>query len=141
MDVHHIQAIEQIRSKSTGGHLLFQNAIGCRHHSDVDLERLAASNSFKLHFLQDPEEFDLEGRGHFTDLIQKERSPVGKFEATFSLTNGAAERSPFVSEELAFEEGFRQCATVDRDERVFGSSAVEMDRPCDQLFSGTPIPL
>jgi len=70
----------------------------------VHLVSPAAAQSLELLFLQNAQEFRLQCQGNIADLVQKERSLVGHFEAPQLLGDGSRESSPLVAKEFAFQQ-------------------------------------
>ncbi len=110
-------------------------AVRGRKDADIDLDRTAASQRFAFLLLKHPEELDLDCRGGFGDFVQEDRSGVGQLKPPFLFLEGPREGAPFVSEELAFQQGFGQGRTVDLDKRPVLPAAVLVEGVGDQLFS------
>ena len=66
---------------------------------------------------------------------------VRALERAFDLLESAGEGAPFVPEQHALDQRFRQRRAVDRNERSVASVALGMDRPGDQLLAGAALPL
>ena len=64
-----------------------------------------------------------------------------QFEASGPPFHGAGERALFVSEKLAFHQGFGHRGAIDRDERPARRVTEVMDCPRDQFFACTAFPL
>ena len=92
---------------------------------------------FKLTFLQETQELDLEGRAHLSDLIQKDRSLVGKLEPAYLGTYRMGKCTLFMAKELAFQEFHRYGGTVHGDERPVLASTFIMQCMGYKLFPCT----
>src|SRR5882724_10119200 len=92
--------------------------VGCANNPDIDRNQLAATDSLDHALLQEAEQLDLKQRRHVGNLIEKDRPALGKLQLADGLLDGAGEGPLFVSEELAFQKIFRDCRTVDGDERT-----------------------
>ena len=73
---------------------------------------------------------------HIADFVQKNRPFVALFKLADALGGGAGERSLFVTEQLAFEQIFRNRRAVDGQERPLAEAAVMVNRARDQLLAG-----
>src|SRR3546814_18024998 len=60
---------------------------------------------------------DLGRRLHLHDFIQKEGPAIRELEAAFSTSGGPGESALLVAEDLALEQGLRDCRAVDRHDR------------------------
>src|SRR5262249_19688517 len=75
------------------------------------------------------------------DLIEEERSRISKLETSQAALGGAGERTLLVAEQLALEQGLRQRADVDGDERLAAAIRQEVNRAGDELLAGTALAL
>jgi len=73
------------------------------------------SETFEFLFLQNTEEFGLQGEWHIADFIKEESPFVSQFEAANSLCDCARKGAPFMAKELTFEqiEGNRRTVQLD----------------------------
>src|SRR5438067_4418404 len=72
----------------------------------VELKFLFSPESPYFSVLEHSQKLRLQGHRHFPNLIEKQGSAIGKFEATRPRTNGSGECAFFVSEDFAFDERF-----------------------------------
>src|ERR1700720_1782516 len=82
MDRKNIESVEEILTEGTGIDCRLQVAVRCGQHAHVHGERLTAADAFKLPLLQHAEQGDLRLDGKVANLIQKNGSSVGSFEAS-----------------------------------------------------------
>src|SRR4029453_14031046 len=61
-------------------------------------------------------------------------------DASLPVAHRAGERPTYVAEQLAFEQGFRNGAAVDRDEALIAPCAGVMNCPRGQLLAGSCFP-
>ena len=85
-----------------------QVAVGGGDHADVDSGRFGRADSLEFALLQDPQQLGLQFRIEFADLVEKQRSAVGQFEAAHLVGDRAGERSLDVAEQLALDQAGRQ---------------------------------
>jgi len=102
-----IQAVVQVFAKFTVVNHLPEIAVGGGDDTDVDARRACATDRFEFAFLKNAEQFGLKVQRHIADLIDEKRSTICKREAVEMRSQFAREGTPFVSEELAFEEARR----------------------------------
>ena len=84
---------------------------------------------------------DLRRRGELPHLVEEDRPPVGLFETSAPLVDGAGEGPPFVAEELAFDQRVGNGRAVDLDKRPLEAGAVFVNRPGDQLLARPRLPV
>src|SRR5208282_6235994 len=113
----------------------FQVAVGRGDQPDVEFDGTRSTDSFELPLLQNAQELGLHGDGQLPDFIQKNRAAFGDLELSFLLRDCAGESSAFVPEQFALQQGFGDGRAVDRDKRLVGPAAVQVDSPRYQLFS------
>src|SRR5262245_45283607 len=77
-----IQSIKQVFSKLAGANVFEKVFVRCSNNSNVYTLRSSSADSLKLPGLDNSEQLALHRRVHFRDLIQKQRSTIGEFEAT-----------------------------------------------------------
>ncbi len=108
MDGDHAQPVKQIFPEPAFLDGLLQFLVGGGQDSGIHPDFLPAPNPLDGVFLQETQEFDLQGRGDFADFIQKEGALVSGLDAPHHLGMGARERPFFVAEKLAFQKSFRE---------------------------------
>ena len=97
-DRHHIQAVIQVLSESPLRDLLFQILLCGAHQPDIRLDRVVATDTFELPFLENPQELDLHHGRDLSDLIQKQRAFMGQLEPASPLPKRTRE-GPFLMAE------------------------------------------
>jgi hypothetical protein len=130
-DPEHIQPVKEIGPKATLLDGLLEVPVRGGHTAEVDLNWLVTTHPNDLTFLQHAEKVRLSLQADIADLIQEDRSSLGDLELPFLAVLGAGEGSFFVTEQLAFQQSFRQCAAVNYHQRMKLSGARMMDRPCN----------
>ena len=68
---------------------------------------------------------------HVANFVEEDGSAVSVFEKSDAFVLGSGECSACVPEQFTFEEGFGDCATIDRDEFVIDAS----DCTGDEVFT------
>src|SRR5215831_4844496 len=117
------------------GDLFFQISIGGGQKTYLHAYRAITAQPFEFLILQYAQQLRLKFQRYFTDLVQKERSAVGKFHAPDLLADGAGEGSSFVSKELAFQQSRRNGSAVQFDKRATFNAAHPVDGARDKLFA------
>jgi len=72
-----------------------------------------------------------------TDLVEEDRSLVGKLKQSNAIRNGSGERSAKMSEQFGFNQIGRAMIAVEHHEVFVGSGACLMNGPCNQFFPGS----
>jgi hypothetical protein len=91
--------------------------------------------------LQQLQEFGLQTQVEFRDFVEKERAAMGHLHASRFRSVGAGESPFFVSEELAFEQGTRDCRTVDLHKGTAAPRGKPMDHAGNNVFAGAAFAL
>src|SRR6266568_2230788 len=127
--------IEVLPEPGTGD-LFLQVFGGCGDHPDIDLFQNRSADPPDLLLLQYAKQLDLEGEGHFADLVQKQGAAVGLFEQPDLVRRGIGECALDMAEQLRLQKVLRDRPAVDRHKRGVLAPAVVMKRPGDQLLAG-----
>src|SRR6516165_6061563 len=99
-----VNAEMEIRPKAALFDRGLKITIGRGDDAHVDPDQLGATDPLELTFLEKTQQFGLERFGDVADLIEKDRTAVGKLELSFLALLRAGECAPFVTEQLAFEQ-------------------------------------
>src|SRR6185295_5595746 len=118
-------------------HELLERAVRRRDDPDVGPDRLRAPDALERLLLEYAQQLRLEVERQVADLVQEERAVVGELEAPEPSCDGARERAPLVSEQLALEEPGRDGGAVERDERTAPPPAQPVNQAGDQLLAGS----
>ena len=104
-DVKNIQPVIQILAQ----HPLFdrfeRRTIGGRQHPHVHRNLILPAQAPDLGFFQNPQQLGLHSDGHFRDLIQEQRAPVGILETARASPQRTRESSFFVPEQFCSRSG------------------------------------
>src|SRR5439155_1319717 len=80
-------------------------------------------------------ELRLRGEGKVDDLIEEEASALCQLELPLLALMRSRERALLIAEELRLDQGVRDRAAVDSDERFIASGTQLMDRASDELLA------
>jgi hypothetical protein len=94
-----------------------------------------------LAFLDGAQQLGLRPRGQFADLVEKQRAGVRVLEHTPSFAHCACERAARVTEQLRFDQVFRQRRAVQRAERPVGARTEAVQHPCDEFLARSALAL
>src|SRR5262249_15972785 len=100
VDRNDIQSVKKILAKSALCHCCFQVAISCCKDTHVDENCFAASNALKFSFLEDSQHSDLCFHRQFTDLVEKNRPSICRFEPSDTAFNSASECTLYMPEKF-----------------------------------------
>jgi len=123
-DWYHIDPVKKILPESSFFHEPLDVFIGCRNNPYVNIDWLVFAYSFDNVFFQHPKQFDLCTKGQIADFVQKNIAAPGGFKPSLSCPVGPGKGPLDVPEELAFQQRFIQCGTIDLYKRPSSS------RPC-----------
>ena len=102
----HVESIEDIFPKIPVFDLLAQVPRRGRHDAHIHLDRVFAADPLNLLELKNPQELYLGGLGNFTDLVEKNRTPVGKLETPAFQVARAGKSPSFVGRTVRFRGEF-----------------------------------
>ena len=80
IDHHHLETVKQILAELSGGDHLLNIPVGCGNEPHIDADRGDAPHPQQRSFLDNPQQLDLHGDGHLANLIEKNRSAVGRLQ-------------------------------------------------------------
>ncbi len=136
-DLDDIQAVVEIFPEATCRHRLLEILVGRSQHPHVDLHGGAAADPGELTVLEHVEQLALERGVQVPDLIEKDGSAIRGLELADLELVGAGEGPALMAEQLALEELARHRGTVDLDEGARLAHRRVVDRPGDDVLSGT----
>src|SRR4051794_16901290 len=99
----------------------------CGDETDIDLHRRRGPDLFQLTLLYQAQHFDLKIARHLSYFVEKQCSPISKFDFACLVRHGAGERSLHMTEQFRLQQVARDGATVDGDERLVAPPAVEVN--------------
>ena len=100
----HIETMEQVFAEQAFFNALFQVLVSRSDNAHVHADRRLTTDAIELAFSQHAQQARLQGRGHVADLIEKQRSAIGLFEAAATQRVGTGERAALVAEQLGFQQ-------------------------------------
>ena len=114
---------------------IVRDAVGRRDDAHVGGNFLATTDLEIAPTLEEAEQRHLHLDRHLRDLVQEQRAAVCAFEKAGLRADRAGEAALLVTEELRFDEQFRDCAAIDRNERPRGAAAALVHRFGNELFA------
>src|SRR3989442_2810697 len=101
MDLNDVQAKEQVLAKPSFLYRLLEIDVCGGDHADIHPDDRVSSQAFEFPRLEDAKQIGLHGHRTLPDLVQKDGSPVGKFQYSLPFDVGAAVCSLLMAEEFA----------------------------------------
>ena len=135
LERYHLQPIQQVFAKLPVVDHLVQITIRRRDDAHLDRARMGIAHRHDHTLLQHPQQRTLHRQGQRRDLIEKQRSTVGRLEVTDLVAIGARERAAPIPEQLRLDQRVRNRAAVDGHERLGARRAVVMNCPGEQLLA------
>src|SRR6266550_3792347 len=86
-----------------------------------------------------PKNFRLQTERHFTDFIEKDRATLGALEKAFLRARRAGKSAFDVTEELAFEQSFRDRAAIGRQKNFILARALQVNRARYHFFANAAL--
>src|SRR5688500_7335294 len=124
-----IEPEKQILAKSSVRNFLFQVSIAGCDQSDIHGQRFSTAYPFKLALLQHSQQLHLHSRTQITDLVQKERATIRKFEAAFVSLSCRSECAFLMTKQFRLNQSFRKRSTTDRYEWSTCTRTLLVNRP------------
>ena len=137
-DREYAQAVVKIAAEFPVGNQFFQITVCRCDQAHINRNGARAAEPLELLLLKSAQELRLEFERQISDFVEKQRSPVGEFQAADFLRNRSRESASFMAEEFAFEQARRNRRAVQFHERLFPARTEIVDRPGDQIF---PVPV
>src|SRR5271157_1314413 len=129
-----VEPVKQIFTKLFLIDLLTQVSVGSTHEANIHPDFSGVAYFPENTCFEHPEQFRLDSGTHVTHFIHEERAPVCNFEETQFVGLCPGKRPLFISKQLAFENGFLECARVDSHEGIMCSMTHIMDGASNQFF-------
>lgn len=130
-----VETSVEISAKRTVLHETIEILMGRAHQPHVDLDRTVSTHREHLGFLKHTEQADLHLGRHVSDLVQQERTLVGRAHLPQSSPLCGGVRALLHAEELRSDEALLDGGGVDRDEGPAAMRAV-VERSRQDLFAG-----
>ena len=75
--------------------------------------------------------------GHFANFIEKDSALIGLHKSSLTAFISTGEGTFFMPEKFGLQQCFGEGRAIDRHQRIISAGAVNMQGPCNQLFTGT----
>src|SRR4029077_19761266 len=124
-----------ITAKFVALHHVRQIPVGGGYQPNIYLMSPGTSQALEFLFLQNAQQFGLQSRRNVSNLVKKQRSLVGQFEAADLLRDGAGKGASFMPEEFAFQQVKWNGSAIQLYEWTAASRAQIVNRAGDQLFT------
>ncbi|MNG03946.1 hypothetical protein D3C84_870480 [compost metagenome] len=108
---------------------------GGRHQAHVHRTRLMGTYTGDFVVFQSGEQFDLDRQRQVADLVQVQRSAVGRTEPSGPAAGRTAVTAGRVAKQFGVGIGRADRPAIDRDEQATAIAGT-MDVPCKQLLAG-----
>ena len=136
----HIEPVIQVFPESAGLDLLFQVFVGGRHHTNIDLDRLATAHGLDHPFLDGPQQLDLHVQRQVADFVQEEGAAMGQLEAADPVGHRTGEGAALVAKEFALNQFPGNGPAVHRYEVLFSARRAVVQGLGHQFLSGATFP-
>src|SRR5204863_9583669 len=136
-----VDAEEEVFAERAALDRFFDVAVRRADHAHVDIDRRRAADALEAPLLQHAQDLRLHAESELADLVEKNRSHVGKLELSELPRRRAGKRALLMSEQFILDERLRNRRAVDRDERPVAARGELMDRAREQLFPRPRLPL
>ena len=130
-----VDAVEQVLAELAAGDQVGERPVRGRDDTDVHGARLAGPEHLVRAVLQDAQQFHLRPGVEFADLVEEDRTAVGRLESSLAVGAGVGEGAAHVAEHLALEERRRDAAEVHLHERAAAPPAVAVNGLGNQFLA------
>src|SRR5262249_22761378 len=107
----------------------------CRKNPDVRVDRARSAEPLKFPVLKNAEQLDLNRRTDLADLIEKQRSTIGKLEPALFARIRAGKCALLITKQLGFEQCVRKRSAAYFDQRLESSRRRRMNGVGDDFLS------
>src|SRR5262249_10065564 len=132
----YVQPVEQVFPERPPGDLFLQFLVRGRDHPYVNGDGLVGAYGLEPLFFEDSQDFGLGLEAHVAHFVEEQRAAVGLLELAHLVFGGAREAPLDMTEELGFDQLFRDGRAVHLDEGAVAALAGRVERPSDQLLAG-----
>src|SRR5215468_7925860 len=138
-DGNHAHAIVKVLAESAGSDHGAEILIGSGNDAYIDRRLLGTAHRTNSALLEHSQQFYLHREAHLTYFVEENSASAGDFKQAALVLVGPGEGAFHVTEEFAFQKGFRKCATVDGDERLIATRRAGMDGAGHQFLTRTAL--
>ena len=132
-----VDSVIEIFAKLSFADELFEILVGGRYDTHVHFDGMSPADAGEFPLLKDSQQFGLSHSAEIPNFVEEQGTGVCEFKLSDPAGCCIGKGALFVPEELAFDQSFRQCGTVQRNERTIPPSAVVMESLGDQFLTGT----
>jgi len=132
-----VQPVEKVGTKPVFGNSAFERRIGAGNDAGGQGPLFRPAETAKLPVFDHSKELRLELKGELSDFVEEDRPRAGYLEQAPFERSRVGEGARLVAEELALEEGLRDCGAVDGDEWLSRALARRVDSAREQLLAST----
>src|SRR5688572_27828676 len=111
--------------------------MGRSDHPRFDFDRHPAAERLNLARIEHAQNLRLRDQRKLAELIEEHRSSRSDLEDPLPIAIRPAECTPFMSEQLAFDQVLGKRRAIEREKRPLRARAALMDLARDQLFAGS----
>src|SRR4029077_9651976 len=132
----HRDPVEQVHSEPVSFRLCPQILVGRGDQSELDRSWLGAPERIHLAPLQNAQQVGLQLQRHLSDLVEKQRSAVCRFDLpNHTGASGTGESTVYIAEQLARQKVSRQTPTVQNHEGAVFAGPLIMKGASKSLLS------
>src|SRR6202022_1193397 len=118
VNVENVKSIVKITAYFTAGYGVLRDFIGRGEDAHVYWRFDFAAEAAQLVIFQDSKQFGLLSHWHFPNLIEKNRSALGKLKTAGASLQSAGEGALFMTEDFAFDQGLWNSGAINGYERT-----------------------
>ena len=118
LQVHHIEAEEQILAEGPLPHAFRQIPVGRGNDTDIHRHRPRSTHAVDHPFLNGAQELGLQAHIHLGNLVQQQRAAIGFLELADPAGNGPGKGALLMAEKLGFQQVLGNRRAIDGDERL-----------------------
>ena len=140
LDVHHVDAVEEVFPKRILLHALLQVGVGRAQDAHVSGEVFHTAQPPELSALQKGQQLRLERHAHRVDFVEEKGPPIGHLDQPFLRIAGIGEGPLLVPKQLRLQEIVGEGGAVDVGELMLGARRVVVKRLRGQVFPRSRLP-
>ncbi len=138
---YHIEAVVKVFSEFSRLAQSQEVTIGRCYDAHIYLLGLVGAKHFHLFLLNSPQQAGLYAEGSVADFIQKNSTAISGLKEAGPGFISTCERAFYKAKQLAFQQRFWYCSTIDRHEGALFVPAAVVDSARHEFFAGATLPV
>src|SRR5215467_12446543 len=141
LDWYHIQTIKQVITERAVGHHLLEILIRSSDNPHICTNGFTAPHTLKFTLLEHTQQFGLQIEAQTRHLVKKQSPHMRQLEFTAVHLDSPGKRPTLMAKKFALDQVLGNGGTVHRYKRIGATLALLMERPGNEFFPNTALPI